>query len=141
AAVVMEGIARPGVRGPEGPFGEFTGYSKGAEGPAPVFEVTAVTHRRDPIFRHMQATRFTDHQPLVSVPMEASLYRRLREIYGYTVVHDVYIPPCATMFTVFVQMTPRWYGQVRTLLLGALSCTYPHPRVANAVDDGVDMYV
>src|SRR3989475_752386 len=41
AAVGIEGILPPGVREPEGPFGEFTGYSKGAEGPAPVFEVTA----------------------------------------------------------------------------------------------------
>src|SRR5438034_9457383 len=79
AEVVIEGVVPPGVREPEGPFGEFTGYSKGAEGPAPVLEVTAITRRRDPIFRHMQATVFTDHPPLVSVPMAASLYRRLRE--------------------------------------------------------------
>jgi len=140
AEVVIEGIVRPGVREPEGPFGEFTGYSKGAEGPAPVFEVTAVTHRRDPIFRHMQATRFTDHQPLVSVPMEASLYRRLREIHGATDVHDVYIPPWVTMFTVFVQVTPRWDGQARDVLLGTLSCPYLHPKIAIAVDEDVDIY-
>src|SRR5256885_11516527 len=36
AEIVIEGIVPPGVREPEGPFGEFTGYSKGAEGPAPV---------------------------------------------------------------------------------------------------------
>src|SRR5262245_7006067 len=92
AEVVIEGIVPPGVREPEGPFGEFTGYSKGAEGPAPVFEVTGITRRRDAIYRHMQATVFTDHQPLVSVPMEASLYRRLSEIHGRTEIHDVYIP-------------------------------------------------
>src|SRR5215831_18706059 len=80
AEIVIEGVVPPGVREPEGPFGEFTGYSKGAEGPAPVFEVTAITRRRDAIYRHMQATIFTDHQPLVSVPMEASLYWRLSEI-------------------------------------------------------------
>src|SRR2546427_507932 len=93
AEVVIEGIVPPGVREPEGPFGEFTGYSKGAEGPAPVFEVTAITRRREPIFRHMQATVFTDHQPLVSVPMEASLYRLLREIHVHPEGLDVDIPP------------------------------------------------
>src|SRR6266581_346407 len=123
AEVVIEGVVPPGVREPEGPFGEFTGYSKGAEGPAPVLEVTAITRRRDPIFRHMQATVFTDHQPLVSVPMEASLYRRLREIHGHTEVHDVYIPPWVTMFTVFVQMTPRWDGQARDVIV------IPHERI------------
>ena len=140
AEIVIEGIVPPGVREPEGPFGEFTGYSKGAEGPAPVFEVTAITRRREPIYRHMQATVFTDHQPLVSVPMEASLYRRLREIHGHTDVHDVYIPPWVTMFTVFIQMTPRWDGQARAVLLGALSSPYLHPKIAIAVDEDVNIY-
>src|SRR2546425_660455 len=140
AEIVIEGIVPPGVREPEGPFGEFTGYSKGAEGPAPVFEVTAITRRRDAIYRHMQATVFTDHQPLVSVPMEASLYRRLREIHGHSEVHDVYIPPWVTMFTVFVQMTPRWDGQARDILLGVLSSSYLHPKIAIAVDEDVDIY-
>lgn len=140
AEVVIEGIVPPGLREPEGPFGEFTGYCKGAEGPAPVFEVTAITRRKDAIFRHMQATRFTDHQPLVSVPMEASLYRRLREIHGASEVHDVSIPPWVTMFTVFVQMTPRWDGQARDVLLGVLASPYLHPKIAIAVDEDVDIY-
>jgi len=140
AEVVIEGIVRPGVREPEGPFGEFTGYSKGAEGPAPVFDVTAITHRRDPIYRHMQSTRFTDHQPLVSLPMEASLFRRLRDIHGHTEIHDVYIPPWVTMFTVFVQMTPRWDGQARDVLLGVLASPYLHPKIVIAVDEDVNVY-
>jgi 2,5-furandicarboxylate decarboxylase 1 len=88
----------------------------------------------------MQATVFTDHQPLVSVPMEASLYRRLREIHGHTEVHDVYIPPWVTMFTVFVQLTPRWDGQARDVLLGVLSSPYLHPKIAIAVDEDVNIY-
>jgi UbiD family decarboxylase len=72
--------------------------------------------------------------------MEASLYRRLREIHGHTEVHDVYIPPWVTMFTVFVQMTPRWDGQARDVLLGALSSPYLHPKIAIAVDEDVDIY-
>src|SRR2546429_8620710 len=67
-AVRIEGIVPPGVREPEGPFGEFTGYSKGAEGPAPVFEVTAITRRRGPNFRRHQATGFTRPLPPVPVP-------------------------------------------------------------------------
>src|SRR2546427_9162426 len=33
----IQGIVPPGVREPQGPFGEVTRYSKGAEGPAPGF--------------------------------------------------------------------------------------------------------
>src|SRR5262249_6477657 len=99
-----------------------------------------ITRRRDPIFRHMQATVFTDHQPLVSVPMEASLYRRLREIHGATDVHDVYIPPWVTMFTGFILITPRWGGQDRALLLCRVSSPDLHPKIAIAVDEDVNIY-
>ena len=59
---------------------------------------------------------------------------------GHPDVHDVYIPPWVTMFTVFIQMTPRWDGQARAVLLGALSSPYLHPKVAIAVDEDVNIY-
>ena len=77
AEVIIEGTVDPTERMMEGPFGEFTNFGFGAEGPAPVFTTTAITHRKDPIFRHMQATWFTDHQPLITLPMEATYYNRL----------------------------------------------------------------
>ncbi len=51
--------------------------------------------------------------------------------------HDVYIPPWVTMFTVFVQLTPRWDAQARDVLLGVLSSPYLHPKIAIAVDEDV----
>src|SRR2546421_5211636 len=50
AEIVVEGFIPPGVREPEGPFGEYTGYM-GASGPSFVIEVTAITHRVDPIYQ------------------------------------------------------------------------------------------
>ena len=140
AEVVIEGIVRPGVREPEGPFGEFTCYRQGAEGPAPVWEITGITRRRDPIFRHMQATLFTDHQVLVSLMLEATLYNRLRDVHGFSEIHDVYIPSWVTMFTVFVQMTPRWEGQARDVLLAALTSPNLHPKIVIAVDEDVNVH-
>lgn len=138
--VVIEGLVYPDRRMPEGPFGEFTNYSKGAEGPAPVLEVTAITHRKDPIFRHMQSTLFTDHQSLVTLPMEATLYHRLRDIHGHTEIHDVFVPPWASMFVTIVQLTARWDGQARDVLLAALAGVNLHPKIAIAVDEDVDIY-
>lgn len=141
AEVVIEGIVPPGRRESEGPFGEFTGYSAGAEGPAPVFEVTAITHRKDPIFRHIQSGIPTDHQPLVNLPMEASLFRRLGEVQGHTEIHDVYIAPWAAHgYMVFVQMSPRWDGQARDVLLGALTSPYLHPKIVVGVDEDVNVH-
>lgn len=140
AEIIIEGIVRPNVREQEGPFGEFTNYRQGAEGPAPVWEITAITYRRDAIFRHVQATQFTDHQVLVSLPMEATLYNRLRDVHGHSEIHDVYIPPWVTMFIVFIQMTPRWEGQARDVLLAALSSPNLHPKIVIAVDQDVNIH-
>lgn len=81
AESVIEGRVLSGVREDEGPFGEVTNYTAG-QGKNPVFEVTAITTRRDPIYRHIQATRFTDHQVLGALPVEAGMFNRLRETAG-----------------------------------------------------------
>ncbi len=47
--IVLEGVMRTDETVMEGPFGEFVGYLAPAD-QAPVFEVTAVTHRDKPIY-------------------------------------------------------------------------------------------
>jgi 4-hydroxy-3-polyprenylbenzoate decarboxylase len=49
AEIVIEGYCERGVLGPEGPFGDHTGYYTPQE-PFPVMHVTAVTMRRDAIY-------------------------------------------------------------------------------------------
>ncbi len=49
AEIVIEGYVDPNEHLPEGPFGDHTGYYTPVE-PFPVFHVTAITHRRDPIY-------------------------------------------------------------------------------------------
>ena len=46
---VLEGYVVPGETRDEGPFGDHTGYYSPPE-PYPVFHVTAMTHRREPIY-------------------------------------------------------------------------------------------
>lgn len=50
AEIVLEGEVSVTEDTPEGPFGEFTGYGTGATR-TPVFEVRAITHRREPLFQ------------------------------------------------------------------------------------------
>jgi 2,5-furandicarboxylate decarboxylase 1 len=139
AEIVIEGHALPGVREDEGPFGEVTNYTAG-QGKNPVFEVSAITMRRDAIYRHIQATRFTDHQALGALPVEAGMYNRIRETAGGIDVHDVACPTWCSRYTVIVQMTPRFDGEARAALLAALSSPYLYPKVAVAVDEDVDIH-
>jgi 4-hydroxy-3-polyprenylbenzoate decarboxylase len=47
--IVLEGYVEPGERRTEGPFGDHTGYYSAADD-YPVFHLTCITHRRDPIY-------------------------------------------------------------------------------------------
>jgi len=49
AEIVLEGYVDPGERRTEGPFGDHTGYYSAAD-EYPVFHLTCLTHRRDPIY-------------------------------------------------------------------------------------------
>jgi 4-hydroxy-3-polyprenylbenzoate decarboxylase len=49
AEIVLEGYVEPGERRTEGPFGDHTGYYSLAD-EYPVFHVTTITHRKDPIY-------------------------------------------------------------------------------------------
>ncbi|MEW5869685.1 MAG: menaquinone biosynthesis decarboxylase [Chloroflexota bacterium] len=49
AEIVIEGYIDPNQHLPEGPFGDHTGYYTPVE-PFPVFHITAITHRQDPIY-------------------------------------------------------------------------------------------
>ena len=49
AEYILEGYVVPGETRDEGPFGDHTGYYSPPE-PYPVFHVTAMTHRRNPIY-------------------------------------------------------------------------------------------
>jgi 4-hydroxy-3-polyprenylbenzoate decarboxylase len=49
AEIVLEGYVQAGDEGMEGPFGDHTGYYTAPE-PFPVFHLTAMTMRRDPIY-------------------------------------------------------------------------------------------
>lgn len=47
--IVIEGRVLPGERRAEGPFAEYTGYRAPGTSLQPVFRVSAITHRKDPI--------------------------------------------------------------------------------------------
>lgn len=49
AEIIIEGYVDPQDRFIEGPFGDHTGFYS-LSGPYPVFRVTAITHRRNPIY-------------------------------------------------------------------------------------------
>ena len=74
--IVLEGVIRCDETVVEGPFGEFVGYLANAE-PMPVVEVTALTHRRRPIYHAINGYG-RETIMLRKYVLEASLLKVLR---------------------------------------------------------------
>jgi 2,5-furandicarboxylate decarboxylase 1 len=132
AELVIEGEILPAARTPEGPFGEFTGYSLG-ERPREVVKVKAVTHRAGAIFQDI-AVAHLDHMLLSTVPMEANLYRAVRAMVPS--VKAVRVPG---PFTCYVSIEQRLPGQAKNAILAVLGADLYMKRVV-VVDQDVDVF-
>lgn len=138
AEVVLEGHVPPHVREDEGPFAEFQDYYVAGMGKNPVVEWQCLTMRKDAIFKNIQNGSEVEGCIFHKVPMAATIFRRLRNIGGFVDLKNVLILP--GIFGVVVQMTPRYWGEAKNVLLGALSSEYFHPKVAIAVDEDVNIF-
>ncbi len=138
AEIVLEGHVLPNVREEEGPFSEFADYYVAGSGKNPVIEYSAMTMRHDAIFKAIQNGSEVEGCVFHRVPMAAALFRRLSSVGGFVQLHNVRILP--GIFSVVVQMTPRFDGEAKQVLMAALSGEYLHPKIAIAVDDDVDIY-
>ena len=103
----------------------------------PVFDATAIPLREDPILRQVNTILFSDHQPLISLPHEAILYERLREL-GIR-VHDVQYVPWGETLSCVIKMTPEYDGQVTDMLMHVLGQRWPNAKMVVAVDDDIDI--
>ncbi len=138
AEIIIEGRILPGERVMEGPFGEFTGYYGPAES-NPVMEITAITHRRDPIFlAGMTGVPPTDNHVLKSFAYESNLLVRLQETFPE--VSAVSFPEWGgVQYAAVVALRQRYKGQARHLILTALGDS-SRPKLVIVVDDDIDVY-
>jgi 2,5-furandicarboxylate decarboxylase 1 len=132
AEMVIEAEILPGARTPEGPFGEFTGYSLG-ERQREVLKVRAITHRRDAIFQDITVGHL-DHLMLSTTPIEANLYRAVRAM--VPTVKAVRVP---APFTCYVSIEQRISGQAKNAILAVLGADLYMKRVV-VVDHDVDIF-
>ena len=141
AELVIEGyIDERGYVEKEGPYGEYLGYY-GVVKQNPVFHVTAITHRRDPLFQtatisgaHMD---MTDTSNLEALRMELNVWRALQ-----TVVREpgaVYAPVSAGgSMSVRFSLRQRYPGEARSALYTVLGSV--GVKNAFAVDPDIDIY-
>lgn len=136
--IVIEGRVLPSERVTEGPFGEFTGYYGPAE-ENQVIEVTAITHRRDPIFlAGLTGVPTTDNHVLKTFAYESTLLENLRRTFPE--VTAVCFPDWGGVhYAAVIALKQRYKGQARHLILTALGDSVRAKWVI-VVDDDIDVY-
>lgn len=136
AEFVLEGHILAGVREPEGPFAEFTGYAS-ERSTQHVIEVTAILHRHDAIYQNVMSGISAEHTTLLAVPHEARMLRVLRG--HYPSVRQVAYPQSgACRLHCYVSMRPAAEGQARNVALTAFGEDLSLKLVV-VVDDDVDV--
>jgi 3-polyprenyl-4-hydroxybenzoate decarboxylase len=132
ADIVIEGRFRPGVRRPEGPFGEFMGYYVDVADNA-VFDVSDVSWRDGAVLHSINCGSSEEVLPL-GVLAAAETYRRL--VARVDGVVDVVRHPRVNLDVVSV--TQHDAGHASRVLRELL--TIPHARMCAVVDDDIDIY-
>ena len=122
--------------GSEGPFGEYSGYYAALH---PVVEVTAVTHRRNPIFHAGLTGRpMTENHFLKELPSEAALHRYLKPSFpGLKSVHATGAGCCA--FIIFISVQQTFLGEGRKVLMAAIGSEKPLKYVV-VCDEDIDVF-
>jgi 4-hydroxy-3-polyprenylbenzoate decarboxylase len=116
AEIVIEGYVDPNEHVPEGPFGDHTGYYTPVE-PFPVFHVTALTHRRRPIY----PTTIVGVPPVEDVFMGRATERLFLPLLRLFLpeVLDYHMPPEGVFHNlVIVKIRKRYPGHARKVMFG-----------------------
>lgn len=138
AEIVIEGHVLLDEDGPEGPYGDHTGYYNSVER-FPVFQVSAITMRRDPIY----LTTFTGRPP----DEPSVLGEALNEVFipliqqQFPEIVDFWLPPEGCSYRIAViSMKKAYAGHAKRVMLGAWSYLrqFMYTKWLIVVDDDIN---
>ncbi len=139
AEIVLEGVIEPGEMADEGPYGDHTGYYNEVES-FPVFTVTSISHRKDPIYHSTYTGRPPDEPAMLGVALNEVFVPLLQKQFPEIV--DFYLPPegCSYRMAV-VSMKKQYPGHAKRVMMGVWSFLrqFMYTKFVIVVDDDVDI--
>ncbi len=119
AEFVLEGYIDPNETAPEGPYGDHTGYYNEVD-TFPVFTVTHITHRKQPIYHSTFTGRPPDEPAVLGVALNEVFVPIIRKQFPEIV--DFYLPPegCSYRMAV-VTMKKQYPGHAKRVMFGVWS--------------------
>ncbi|MBF0249577.1 MAG: UbiD family decarboxylase [Alphaproteobacteria bacterium] len=119
AEIILEGHVSLSDEGPEGPYGDHTGYYNNVE-PFPVFTVSAVTHRRDAIYLSTFTGRPPDEPSVLGEALNDVFVPLFTQ--QFPEVRDFWLPPEACSYRVAVVAMKKAYpGHAKRIMMGVWS--------------------
>ena len=138
AEIVIEGEVSLGDYRDEGPYGDHTGYYNSVE-PFPVFTVTAITMRRDPIYLSTYTGRPPDEPSVLGEALNEVFIPLLRQQFPEIV--DFWLPPegCSYRIAV-VSMKKAYPGHAKRVMMAVWSYLrqFMYTKWVIVVDDDID---
>lgn len=136
AEYILEGRILADSYEDEGPFGEYTGYST-SRSTRNVFEVTAITHRREPIWQDLVPGFAWEHLLLSQFTKEVILLHKLqKEIPGIKALN---MPKNGCHFHAYLSMETQAKGQAKQAMLLLFGLDL-YLKLIIVVDEDVDVF-
>jgi UbiD family decarboxylase len=137
AEIVIEGEILPGVREPEGPFGEFTGYFS-RRSTEHVFVAKAIAMRERPWFQSIGSGRAGDHITTLGLVREAEIHNAVSRVIPN--VTGVHVPLSGTSsFTAYVAIKQSRPGEAKHVIPIVLGVDH-YLKLVIVVDDDIDVF-
>ncbi|BEU05218.1 3-octaprenyl-4-hydroxybenzoate carboxy-lyase [Agarivorans sp. OAG1] len=119
AEIVLEGYLEPNETAPEGPYGDHTGYYNEVD-EFPVFTITHITMRKDPIYHSTYTGRPPDEPAVLGVALNEVFVPILQKQFPEIV--DFYLPPEGCSYRMAVVTIKKQYpGHAKRVMLGVWS--------------------
>lgn len=119
AEFILEGFIAPGEMADEGPYGDHTGYYNEVER-FPVFTVTTLTHRKNPIYHSTYTGRPPDEPAILGVALNEVFVPLIKKQFPEIV--DFYLPPEGCSYRMAVVSIKKQYpGHAKRIMLGVWS--------------------
>ncbi|HEY5071594.1 MAG TPA: UbiD family decarboxylase [Caulobacteraceae bacterium] len=138
AEMVIEGEVLLDDQADEGPFGDHTGYYNAVER-FPVFQVTAITMRRDPIYLTTYTGRPPDEPSVLGAALNEVFVPLLRGQFPEIV--DFWLPPEGCSYRVAVVSISKAYpGHAKRVMMAVWSYLrqFMYTKWVIVVDDDID---
>ena len=138
AEIVLEGLVSLDETAPEGPYGDHTGYYNSVE-PFPVFQVTALTRRRSPIYLSTFTGRPPDEPSILGQALNEVFVPLFQQQFPEIV--DFWLPPEGCSYRVaVVSMKKAYPGHAKRVMLGVWSYLrqFMYTKWVIVVDDDID---